>query len=132
MSDRSPNAPAQRHPIPPALQRRAPWIWRDRRRVPDGFLGMFMNLRDHADEKDRFLFFRRTVDLATRPTAATLNISADGRYRLWVNGVPVGRGPTGLRIDRGTPNPPTSRSPASRRQRHPRGPLPAGCPGLRR
>jgi hypothetical protein len=37
--------------------------------------------------------FRSDISLAARPTKAVLRISADSRYRLWVNGSFIGRGP---------------------------------------
>ena len=37
--------------------------------------------------------FRRTFDLAKAPKSLRVSVSADGRYRLWVNGQAVGRGP---------------------------------------
>ncbi|WP_129715396.1 alpha-L-rhamnosidase N-terminal domain-containing protein [Pedobacter sp. SYP-B3415] len=37
--------------------------------------------------------FRRQFDLATKPKDFTVHVTADNRYRLFVNGQPVGRGP---------------------------------------
>lgn len=43
--------------------------------------------------------FRKTVDLAKKPTSFVVHVSADNRYRLFVNGQPVSSGPA--RGDRG-------------------------------
>ena len=45
------------------------------------------------DLQEATLCFRRTWQLARRPVAADLFISADSRYKLWVNGQFVARGP---------------------------------------
>ncbi|KAA6318849.1 hypothetical protein EZS27_031188 [termite gut metagenome] len=37
--------------------------------------------------------FRKTLDLAQQPTSFVINVSADNRYRLFVNGQPVCWGP---------------------------------------
>ncbi|HEX5553485.1 MAG TPA: alpha-L-rhamnosidase N-terminal domain-containing protein [Chitinophagaceae bacterium] len=37
--------------------------------------------------------FRKTIDLAAKPDSFVIHVSADNRYRLYVNGTPVGRGP---------------------------------------
>ncbi|MGC4193251.1 MAG: family 78 glycoside hydrolase catalytic domain [Thermomicrobiales bacterium] len=43
--------------------------------------------------RNAWRWFRRTFDLTTPAPAATIRITADTRYRLWVNGTPVGHGP---------------------------------------
>jgi alpha-L-rhamnosidase len=49
---------------------------------------------DHPfDLHEAYVCFRRTFELARQPTAAELWITADSRYRLWVNGTFVARGP---------------------------------------
>jgi alpha-L-rhamnosidase len=50
---------------------------------------------DSGDEKpvNYYLFIRKTFDLAEIPTGAMANICADSRYKLWVNGRFVARGP---------------------------------------
>lgn len=45
------------------------------------------------DLSEVYLNFRVDVDLAAAPASAVLHLSADSRYRLWVNGVFIGRGP---------------------------------------
>lgn len=48
----------------------------------------------HAfDLHEAYLDFRRGLALTTAPAAATLFITADSRYRLWVNGQFLARGP---------------------------------------
>ena len=70
--------------------RRADWIWRARGLSQPGFA----NTAPPAEgEANRFVYFRRTFDLAEVPAAAQVWASADGRYQLFVNGHRVGRGP---------------------------------------
>jgi hypothetical protein len=45
------------------------------------------------DLHEAYLCFRRGFHLARRPTTARLRITGDSRYRLWVNGAAVARGP---------------------------------------
>lgn len=45
------------------------------------------------DLRDAYVNFRSDINLETLPTDATLRLTADSRYRLWVNGAFVGRGP---------------------------------------
>lgn len=48
----------------------------------------------HAfDLRDTYVNFRSDITLATVPDEAVFRLSADSRYRLWVNGVFAGRGP---------------------------------------
>jgi hypothetical protein len=78
--------------VPEPLQRRAEWIWRERAGAPlrgDGPWGR----PDFAQDRNLYVYFRRTFDLATAPSEALAHVSADGRYRLFVNGAYVGRGP---------------------------------------
>ena len=48
-----------------------------------------------AEETDetRHFYFRRDFDLPSKPVSATLRITADDRYRLWLNEVDLGYGP---------------------------------------
>lgn len=73
--------------------RRAEWVWRERPSAPPGFGGMFANARPFEQERNRFVYFRKTFTLTDAPDSALLHISADGRYQLFVNGALVGRGP---------------------------------------
>jgi alpha-L-rhamnosidase len=45
------------------------------------------------DLRDAYVNFRSDFHLEAAPTEAILHLSADSRYRLWINGVFVGRGP---------------------------------------
>ena len=53
---------------------RAEWIW----------------LPGQWDTPNLTVYARRVIHLPAKPTSATLWITADNRYRLWVNGTPVG------------------------------------------
>ena len=60
-------------------------------KAPDG---TFWIGSDHPfDLAECYLNFRADVALQTVPKAAILHLSADSRYRLWVNGAFIGRGP---------------------------------------
>ena len=59
---------------------------------PDGRPGL-SGRRRPANEKNRWFFFRKRVELPARPAAAPISITVDGRYVLYVNAAPVGRGP---------------------------------------
>ena len=49
---------------------------------------------DHAfDLAETYLDFRRNIDFGSVPQSARLAITADSRYRLWINGTYVCRGP---------------------------------------
>ncbi|HNP72200.1 MAG TPA: hypothetical protein PKK15_13860, partial [Kouleothrix sp.] len=49
---------------------------------------------DHPfDLHEAYLCFRGSLTLAQQPERAPLHISADSRFRLWVNGQPAARGP---------------------------------------
>ena len=72
------------------LTRRAEWIWRARRAREAAF-------RDapppYAPERNRHVFFRRSLELSSEAESAQVHVCADGRYRLFVNGEPIGFGP---------------------------------------
>lgn len=56
--------------------------------------GSFWIGSDHPfDLQECYLDFCTDVDLATAPASAKLCLTADSRYRLWINGQFVGRGP---------------------------------------
>ncbi|MGB4828342.1 MAG: hypothetical protein WBP18_13920, partial [Paracoccaceae bacterium] len=60
-------------------------------KAPDG---TFWIGSDHPfDLAECYLNFRADVALQAVPKAAILHLSADSRYRLWVNGAFIGRGP---------------------------------------
>ena len=72
------------------FNRRAEWVWRPRGVSAVGFNAATPLV---ADETNRYVYFRRTFDLAHVPDSANVFASADGRYQLFVNGQLVGRGP---------------------------------------
>ncbi|WP_158607870.1 alpha-L-rhamnosidase-related protein [Nocardia panacis] len=47
----------------------------------------------HPDRLDRRVLFRRGFELARPPERASMRITADSRYRLYVNGIEIGAGP---------------------------------------
>jgi alpha-L-rhamnosidase len=78
--------------MPEPLRRKAEWIWRERLGPPirgDGAWGR----ADFDQDRNLYVYFRRTFDLPATPREAIAHVSADGRYRLFVNGVYAGRGP---------------------------------------
>ncbi len=58
---------------------------------PDGVL--WIGPAHAFDLRDAYVNYRADVVLKDQPKQAVLRLSADSRYRLWVNGVFVGRGP---------------------------------------
>jgi len=76
-------------------QWRAKWIWQA------SSPWLLFNARTQAlefkdilpSEKNLHVYFRKTVDLSSQPRSATAYVTADSRYRLYVNGQFVGRGP---------------------------------------
>jgi alpha-L-rhamnosidase len=59
------------------FDRQARWIW----------------LSKGAREENQLACFRKTFDIASVPSSAKLNITADARYEVYVNGQFVGHGP---------------------------------------
>jgi len=78
--------------MPKPLQRRAEWIWRERPGLPIRGNGSW-GRPDYEQDRNLYVYFRRTFDLPAAPREALAHVSADGRYRLFVNGSYVGRGP---------------------------------------
>lgn len=72
------------------LTRRAEFIWRPRGLTRVAFSTAAPRL---PEETNRFVYFRRVVELADAVQSARVMATADGRYQLFVNGVLVGRGP---------------------------------------
>lgn len=72
------------------FSRRAEWIWRPRQLDGPAFATVG---RRTAEEANRYVYFRLTIQIPGMVTAARCLASADGRYRLHVNGVLAGRGP---------------------------------------
>lgn len=74
----------------PKFHRRSEWIWRPRGLVTAAFETTSPCL---ADETNRYVYFRRTIEIPAPIRAAHVYASADGRYQLFVNGSFAGRGP---------------------------------------
>ncbi len=72
------------------FQRRAEWVWRPRQLAGPAFV---TSGQLPETEANRFVYFRRVVEIAEAVVAAECWASADGRYQLFVNGARVGRGP---------------------------------------
>ncbi len=72
------------------FSRRAEWIWRPRQLDGPAFATEGV---DVSEEAHRYVYFRLTIHVRGTVTSAKCLASADGRYRLHVNGVLVGRGP---------------------------------------
>jgi alpha-L-rhamnosidase len=71
-------------------QRSAEWVWRPRD-LDTARTGSAAKFREEAN---RFVYFRKSFNLtAAEIGAASLDVSADARYQLFVNGQLVGRGP---------------------------------------
>jgi alpha-L-rhamnosidase len=77
------------------MHRRAKFIWTCKQPI-DGaaafrvFLGP---IRRRDDGSNRWFLFRRRIDLKAAPDEASLTLTVDGRYQLFVNGRRIGRGP---------------------------------------
>lgn len=52
-----------------------------------------VNPEPRTEGVNRFILFRRTLDLPTTAQSAPVRVTADGRYQLFVNGARMGRGP---------------------------------------
>lgn len=75
-------------------QDRAPFIWTPRQPIDEmGFQAIKKDLPPREDGVNRWLLFRTSVEIAAVPEAAPVDITVDGRYILFVNGVQAGRGP---------------------------------------
>lgn len=72
---------------------RAPFIWSPRQPIAENHLKAIKEIPNRNDGVNRWFLFRTTVDLTTVPTEALTDITVDGRYLLYINGVEVGRGP---------------------------------------
>jgi multidrug efflux pump subunit AcrB len=72
--------------------RKAEWIWRPRPGLRS-FSGLPFTSPDYEQDRNLYVYFRRALHLDSVPSRATAHVSADGRYKLFVNGALVGRGP---------------------------------------
>jgi alpha-L-rhamnosidase len=73
---------------------RPPFVWTPKQEIdPTGGRRVYLGGGGRPFEKNRWFFFRKRVELPARPAAAPISITVDGRYVLYVNAAPVGRGP---------------------------------------
>jgi len=77
------------------MHRRTPFIWTAKQEIDAGglfraFLGGPLR-RD--DGKNRWFLFRRAFQLPAPVDEASVTVTVDGRYQLFVNGMRIGRGP---------------------------------------
>lgn len=77
------------------MYRRAPFIWTARQPIDHlGYWNQFYGgVQRRDDGVNRWFLFRRAFALPAAPDDATLTVTVDGRYQLFVNGTFVGRGP---------------------------------------
>src|SRR5262245_47191778 len=77
------------------MHRRARFIWTVNQPI-DGAAAfrVFLGRVDQRDDgPNRWFLLRRRLELPSIPDDASLTLTVDGRYQLFVNGTPVGRGP---------------------------------------
>ncbi len=72
------------------FERRADFIWRPRDLQAVTFSTAAPRL---PEEANRFVYLRRSFELAAVPSSADVHATADGRYQLFVNGTPLLHGP---------------------------------------
>ncbi len=72
------------------FSRRAEWVWRPRQLDGPAFATGGCRV---GEEANRYVYFRLAIQVPDTVESAKCLASADGRYRLHVNGVLVGRGP---------------------------------------
>jgi hypothetical protein len=73
---------------------RAPFIWIESQPIdPMGHLASFLGKAPRDDGLNRWYLFRNVVALDQPVKSAPTRITVDGRYKLFVNGIFVGRGP---------------------------------------
>jgi alpha-L-rhamnosidase len=78
------------------MQRRADFIWLADQRVDHSAAFATLRgapLRREDEGRNRWILARGRFHLDRRPDSATAFVSADGRYKLWINGVRIGCGP---------------------------------------
>jgi len=72
------------------LPRRAEFIWRPRGLNRVTFSTAAPRV---PEETNRFVYFRRVIQIDDAIQSAPVMVTADGRYQLFVNGILIGRGP---------------------------------------
>lgn len=72
-----------------------PFIWTPHQPVdPMGAIAVMRDSPPREDGKNRWFLFRRNFELGFLPETAAVDLTVDGRYKLWVNGKRAGRGPS--------------------------------------
>ncbi len=72
--------------------RRPPFIWTPQQPInPQGFLAVMGDAPRRDDGANRWFLFRHRF--AKPESETTTRVTCDGRYRLWINGKAIGRGP---------------------------------------
>ncbi|MES2426793.1 MAG: alpha-L-rhamnosidase C-terminal domain-containing protein [Bacteroidota bacterium] len=61
--------------------------------VPKPWNAFWINARNETGRDYGVFYFRKTIDLAVKPATFFVNVSADNRYKLYVNGTLVSCGP---------------------------------------
>lgn len=73
---------------------RAPFIWTSKQAIDaDGFFASVRGKPERSDGLNRWFLFRRRFTLDFKPERARIDVTTDGKYQLFVNGVRLGRGP---------------------------------------
>ncbi|NLF00258.1 MAG: family 78 glycoside hydrolase catalytic domain [Anaerolineales bacterium] len=75
-------------------ERRAEWVWRPRELSKSSWGGAEARERLNREEANRFVYFRKTFEIKGEIVSASVDVSADARYKLYVNGHYVARGPS--------------------------------------
>ena len=78
------------------MYRRAKFIWTPEQKIDEEEVFRVLvrdGPKDRRDGLNRWVFFRRELELGEAPDAAILRITADSRYQLFINGTRIGRGP---------------------------------------
>lgn len=74
--------------------RRAEFIWIDTQPIEaSGSKSIFFGGAPRCEGLNRWIYFRRRVQVPSSPKHASVKIAADGRYMFYANGNLVGRGP---------------------------------------
>ncbi|MDF1515553.1 MAG: alpha-L-rhamnosidase N-terminal domain-containing protein, partial [Anaerolineae bacterium] len=62
-------------------------------RIPGQWQARYAWSAGHTNDGLTVRYFRRTFTLDQKPDSFIVYVTADSRYKLWINGLPVGRGP---------------------------------------
>ena len=74
--------------------KRAPFIWTSTQKIDaEGKYAALRGKPERAEGLNRWFLFRRRLELDFTPTRAFFDVTCDGKYQLFVNGVRIGRGP---------------------------------------